>query len=272
MDPCGVAAYPGRTAMPRARRAPKTRPRPRRAYHHGDLRNALVDEAVRLTRAGSGETLSIRDVARRIGVSHNAPYAHFRNSEDLLAAVAARGLDQLAERLARVLHEPQWLKVNKLEALCIAYVHFAHEETGLFRAVFLSPLGNPLERPEIAAASERVLGVVTSAVEQAQREGVIVPDDAREIALVTWTMIHGLAALVAEGRLGPLTREEIERHVKNATRRLYLGLAPPEIASARRELGSRLYDVRPELRGDATPPPDADRDRAGRGEPSGGTD
>src|ERR1700712_1278902 len=113
---------------------------PKAAYHHGDLRTALVRAAMELLE-GRGETaLSLRAVARRAGVSSAAPYRHYADREALVSAVAAVGYRELAERLA-VAH-PSPSTPEQLASVAIAYVQFALERPALFRIMF----GEPCDR------------------------------------------------------------------------------------------------------------------------------
>src|SRR5947209_17499393 len=120
--------------------SPKTAPRTR--YHHGDLRNAMMDSAVELARAGGPESVVLREVARRVGVSATAAYRHFATLEELLDVVKHRALDAMAEcvltELARVKPEgdPGDVAVARFTAAGRGYLTFALEERGLFRMAF----------------------------------------------------------------------------------------------------------------------------------------
>src|SRR3982074_3363797 len=113
---------------------------PKAAYHHGDLRAALVRAAIELLEE-SGETeLSLRAVARRAGVSPAAPYRHYADRESLISAVAAVGYRELAQRLAAAHPSPS--TPEQLASVAIAYVQFALERPALFRLMF----GEPCDR------------------------------------------------------------------------------------------------------------------------------
>src|ERR1700712_2358000 len=113
---------------------------PKAAYHHGDLRTALVRAAMELLE-GRGETaLSLRAGARRAGVSPAAPYRHYSDREALVSAVAAVGYRELAERLAAA--QPSPATPEQLASVAVAYVQFALERPALFRLMF----GDPCDR------------------------------------------------------------------------------------------------------------------------------
>src|SRR5690349_4267505 len=110
-------------------------------YHHGNLREALVDAALTAVREQGPDGLAVRELARRVGVSHNAAYRHFADRDALVAEVAERSLAALTEagrvRLARVEHaDPKMLARLRLFELGRSYVGFALSEPGLFRVAF----------------------------------------------------------------------------------------------------------------------------------------
>ena len=113
-----------------------------RAYHHGDLRNALVEAAVAAARVNGPEAVVVRDMARQVGVSHNAAYRHFASREDLLMAVAEVGLGGLAATMRDELdvtpprRDPAERARRRLRAIGRAYVSYAMAEPGLFRTIW----------------------------------------------------------------------------------------------------------------------------------------
>ncbi|GID91642.1 TetR/AcrR family transcriptional regulator [Amorphoplanes digitatis] len=141
-----------------------------RSYHHGDLRTALLDAALGLL--DDGETFSLRAVARRAGVSPNAPYRHYEDKEALLSALAGCGFDRLADRLEAA---------PDLAAMAGVYVAFALERPGLFRLMYGRPTAN--------AAWARTAEILASRVATpALRVGA-------------WALVHGLAVLLLDGKL-----------------------------------------------------------------------
>ena len=161
----------------------------RARYHHGDLRNALLQAAGALLRTGGIEAVSLREAARAAGVSHNAPYRHFPSREALLAALAAEGFRALRARVENA-------GGMRLSALGRAYVAFAVEE----RALFLLMFGSGLDRaafPEVAEAGRAALAVLDRAASgRESAEGTVSAGTLR-----AWALAHGLAHLVADGLL-----------------------------------------------------------------------
>ena len=162
-----------------------------RAYHHGDLRRALIAAGRELIARDGPGALSLREAARLAGVSHNAPYRHFENREALLAAVAAAGFSDLREALLGAAAAPP---EQRLGAMGKAYLRFALEH----RADFLLMFGS--NRPK--ADDPELREAATSALDALRRN--VGAGDARDLegrVLRAWGLAHGLAHLVADGQL-----------------------------------------------------------------------
>ena len=163
--------------------------KPKNGYHHADLRPALLAAARRMLAESGPEALSLREVARKTGVSHNAPYRHFADREALLAAVAAEGFAALAERTraAGAAAAPG----KRLGAMGAAYVRFALEEPNLFRLMFGGAVRGR-EHPDLAAAGARAYAVLTGEVGVGKES---------PRAVAAWATVHGLAHLLLEGQI-----------------------------------------------------------------------
>ncbi len=177
------------------------------AYHHGDLRAALVKAALELLDE-SGETeLSMRAVARRAGVSPAAPYRHYADREALASAVAAVGYRELAERLKAA--HPSPATPEQLASVATAYVQFALERPALFRIMF----GEPCDRDndERAAATAAVGQYVRSIVERTFPQAE--PD---ALATAVWALVHGLAFLHLDGKLDASNPKVVADRISSA--------------------------------------------------------
>lgn len=186
---------PASARGPRNRRGPGGRPN----YHHGDLRRALVDAALRLVEAGDEVSPTLRSVAEAVGVSAAAPYRHFADREALLAAVLVRGFDELAETMN---HE-RLAAGSPLEALAAtgeAYVRFAAEHPRLYRTMF-GPECDKTAHPDLASAGQRALAVMRDAVTACCVAGHVDAQSAGKVVLASWSLMHGLASLQADGLL-----------------------------------------------------------------------
>ena len=151
-------------------------------YHHGDLPAALLRAAGKALEQKGVASLSLRDAARRAGVSHNAPYRHFPDREALLAALASEGFAMLAERL-RGQHGP---------GLGVAYVQFALQHPQRFRLMFGGVSGD---------GAEQAYRVVRDAFKELPRADVA--------AAAAWSLMHGLAQLLLEGHLPEASAREV---------------------------------------------------------------
>ena len=163
----------------------------RSAYHHGDLRAAVIEAALELLE--EGDQLSLREAARRAGVSANAPYRHFADKDALLAALAARGFTELHEVL---------VAADSFVGMAQAYVRYAMEHPGLFRLMF----GGACHRDDPAVAA--AVGAVNEVL--ATRVGAVVSEERREPFMVgCWALVHGLASLVLDGGLSMAGHDEV---------------------------------------------------------------
>ncbi len=163
------------------------------AYHHGDLRDALIAAALAiLDEGGDPAALTLREAARRAGVSAMAPYRHFADKDALLAAVAAIGFDRLGEALLK--EDRSDSPGDALVGQGVAYVRFACENPSLFRLMFGATLAN-CDGPHLPAA-ERSYAIMVSRVAAVKH-----PAETSDWALHCWAIAHGLASLAVDGKL-----------------------------------------------------------------------
>jgi len=176
---------------PRGRRP--TAPRP---YHHGDLRAALLAAAAGWLDAQGAESLTLRELARAAGVSHAAPYHHFASRDELLAWVAERAFDRLADALAAAAGAPD--AAHALLDIGEAYVREALAHPAQFRLMFGPLLARKAEHPGLRRAAERAFTVLLGAATR------FAPERGLEIALAGWSLSHGAASLAIDGAFGGL--------------------------------------------------------------------
>lgn len=161
------------------------------AYHHGDLRRALLDAALELVveRGGAGD-VTLREAARRAGVSHNAPYRHFKDKAEILAALAEEGFRELtsALRAARVDRED---REERFVQTGLAYLRFARQRPGHVEIMF-GPYVAKSRTRELQQAANETFQVLK---EMAGDAGVTDVVQARRLGIVVWSFLHGLATL-----------------------------------------------------------------------------
>ena len=179
-----------------------------RPYHHGNLKQALLEAAVELIAETGPRGFTLREAARRAGVSHNAPYRHFRDRNDLLAAVATDGFDRLTRAMAR--SSPKASPLNRLRRGGLAYVDFALRWPQHFAAMFDAPWNQP-DYPECAAAAQRCFQTLLGFVRDCQAAHQMPAGDPERLAYHAWSLVHGIAKLANAGQLPWRSKAEVLR-------------------------------------------------------------
>ncbi len=174
----------------------------RRGYHHGNLREALIEGALRLIAEKGPAGFTIAEAARSAGVSPAAPYRHFRDRDDLLADVARLGFERFGAALDKAWSHGEPDPIRAFERLGKAYLAFAREEPALYSAMFEA--GTPMDAsPELRAAADASFNILRDA---AQAVCATLPPERRPPALMMalhiWSMSHGIASLFARGDRG----------------------------------------------------------------------
>ena len=165
----------------------------RNTYHHGDLKRALTEAALGLVTEKGPKGFTLREVARRAGVSPAAPYRHFADKAQLVAAVATAGFIQLHESLDAVVAENSDLTRQTLD-MGRAYVAWAISHADYYQLMFGAELGKA-DNPELLTAGERAFRDLLDVIVRCQQENLLPAGDPREIAGPTWALIHGIATL-----------------------------------------------------------------------------
>ena len=191
---------------------PERRRRPR-----GAVRDGLVAAGLELARAGGPDAVVLREATRMVGVVPNAAYRHFADRDELLAAVCAAAMDELAGRMAagvarvRGHHGDAAAARRRLTAIGVAYLEFAHQEPGLFATAFALPQQHAYGTPDDAARRDRTpLGQLRTVLDELADAGVLSRQRRDGIEYPIWSAVHGLAVLAGQGPL---------RAVPDATRR-----------------------------------------------------
>ena len=177
----------------------------RRGYHHGNLREALVDAALALLAEKGPAAFTIAEAARLAGVSPAAPYRHFRDAEALLVEIALRGFERFAAALAGAWDDAKPNPVRAFEELGRAYLTFARNEPAYYSAMFESRIVFD-SHPALLAAADRAFAILREA---AERLTARLPAGRRPpslmMALHVWALSHGVASLFVRG--GPTRRK-----------------------------------------------------------------
>jgi AcrR family transcriptional regulator len=181
--------------------------KPHNTYHHGDLRDALVQAALREAEQGGPEAISIKALAKRLGVSQPAPYRHFADREALLQAVTAEAFRQFNAILREAIDKPS--KRSKLSRFAQTALDFGLRRNGIYRLMFASrTMACAAKDSELHVAAREALGLLISSLE-APAVGLL----RERHALQFWAALHGLITLAEQGLLtgqvAQVTREEL---------------------------------------------------------------
>jgi AcrR family transcriptional regulator len=190
-----------------------------RPYHHGDLRRALIQTALDMLHEDRHWQFTLREVARRAGVSHAAPYKHFPDKAALLSELAMLGFDQLRDALlAKKPRKPGGVR-EELLAIMRAYIRFGADHPGLYKLMYSTEAGGAVP------LSERALGaysVLLDALTRGQKSGELRKRSLRGQAAACWAEVHGIAMLLIDGWFLP---EQIGTHgIDNALSSVLEGL------------------------------------------------
>lgn len=170
----------------------------RAPYHHGDLHRGLLESARELVHESGADSISLREVARRAGVSHAAAYYHFVDKNDLLRGLAIDAFDELRIQLERAAAD-HGHSADLLERVAVSYLQFALKHPAEFRFMFRRDLCMPPGVPDpLEAASRLAQQVAIDAVVDGQASGHVRAGDAESISLSFWSVIHGLTTIVLE--------------------------------------------------------------------------
>lgn len=193
-----------------------------RPYHHGNLRSALLERAERVLGERGAFELSLRELAREVGVSHGAPRRHFPDRQALLDALAEEGFERLGRELAQALAGAGRAFDARLAALARAYVGFATRHAALLELMFAGKHREGAD-DSLREAADRAFAAPLGLIADGQASGDVVRGDPNGVATVAFATIHGLAALVNAGMLEATALDEL---LGDTIDRLVLGLRP----------------------------------------------
>lgn len=194
-------------------------------YHHGDLRNALLEAGVEMLKEEGIESLSLRKLARKVGVSHNAPYMHFADKEAVLAAIAQQGFQLLGEAIdagqQQVINEPF---ETRLMTAARSYVSFALKHPNHLMVMF-GQLDSS-DYPDLMETAHITFGKLVQIMRDGQQSGDLKDYPPEQLALQLWMNVHGLSALLITQKIPDYARQALsdEAITELSVRMLYTGI------------------------------------------------
>jgi AcrR family transcriptional regulator len=175
---------------------------PKRRYHHGSLKQALIDAALELLAEGGPSALTLAEAARRAGVSPAAPYRHFSGRDALMSELARRGFETFGARIESAWDEGRPDAKSAMSAMSAAYLKFAREEPGLYAAMFGQ--ASALSDSQAGGAADHALEILWRAVVAWMQQAGAPAQGARHAALQIWAASHGVAMLTISGHFDPV--------------------------------------------------------------------
>lgn len=192
-----------------------------RPYHHGNLRAALLEQAARTVDERGVAALSLRELAREVGVSHAAPRRHFPDRQALLDAIGEDGFERLGDALAASVDRAGPDFGARLHALAQAFIAFAGEHPALLELMFASKQRAGADR--VRDSADRAFAIPVAAIAEAQVTGELAPGDPGRVAVVTLATLQGLATMANGGMIDDAPVQEV---VTGAIDQLLAGLRP----------------------------------------------
>jgi AcrR family transcriptional regulator len=196
------------------------------AYQHGDLRHALIQAGLKLLAEGGARELSLRAAAQLAGVSHAAPYRHFKDKDALMAAIAEEGFRLLTRRMQEEIAAASDDVLARLRASAVGYVSFAVEHPAHFRTIFGGAVCEEGKPSSLQSAGEEAFNVLRNLIVEGIGAGRL-RGDPDQLALASWSMVHGLAMLIIDRQVESALAAGIPTVTEMVSRLLERGTAAP---------------------------------------------
>ena len=181
-----------------------------RPYHHGDLHQEIICAACELLEENNISSLSLRAVAKKVGVSHTAPYRHFKDKESLLAGIAGRGYDELTTQMKEAVELHPGNPAAQLQEAGIRYVELALKQPQCSHLMYSGILPCDDTYPELKESGDTAFDGLKMIIEEGQSSGEFKQGDIELLALTAWAGIHGLTMLLISGTLPEILSLQID--------------------------------------------------------------
>ncbi len=173
----------------------------RKSYHHGHLKNALISAGIEILSKEGLAGLSIRKVAKKAGVSHAAPYAHFADKQALIAAISTEGYRRLYDQLSAAVESHKDNPQQMLVEVGWAYIQFAMRDPEHFKTMFSGVIEQEKDYPEFREMSQKSFELLVSLVRDCQEAGLLAPGSADMVSISLWSLVHGFVLLLLESQI-----------------------------------------------------------------------
>ena len=172
-------------------------------YHHGNLKDALITAGLEILSEQGMEGLSLRKVAKKVGVSHTAPYNHFADKQALLAAISTAGHEQLYQTLSSAFEAAQDSSPEIILEIAWAYLQFALDDPGRFKLMFSGVLEVEYDHPRFVEISQKNISLLEEIIVFCQNKGQLLAGQTELLAIRLWSSVHGFTNLMLENQFPP---------------------------------------------------------------------
>jgi len=184
----------------------------KKTYHHGDLKNALIKAALEILSKEGVTGLSLRKVARKAGVSHAAPYAHFTDKQALIAAISTEGHIKINKEIALVMERVPDDPLRQLVEVAWVYVKFGMEEPAHFKISFSGAVEKQRDYPALVEMTGKNFGMVRQLVTHCQAAGIFASGEPDLVAVGVWGLVHGFVSLLQEDQISHAVMDQYSLH------------------------------------------------------------
>jgi len=169
-----------------------------KTYHHGNLKEALISAGLEILSEQGIEGLSLRNVAKKIGVSHTASYNHFPDKQALVAAISTAGHEQLHQILLDTFEKSKHSSSHIIPEIAWAYLQFALDNPAIFKLMFSGALEEERAHPEYVEISMKNISLLEEIIIYCQNKGQLMEGGVEIVAIKLWSSVHGFTNLILE--------------------------------------------------------------------------
>ncbi len=180
-------------------------------YHHGDLKNALIQAGIKILAEDGINGLSLRKVAREAGVTHSAPYAHFTDKQALIAAISTDGHKKVYDRIHAVIERYPEDSLRQLIETAWTYVQFGFEEPDHFKIAFNSSVEGERQYPDLVEATKQTFNEFRQLILRCQAANLIAEGEPDLVAVTLWGLVHGFVNLTQGGMVSHTVTDRYSR-------------------------------------------------------------